>query len=68
MRDHFHVGDQVMFYHSGDPKHMASLSAGQVKEPGIAAVCVVSKVDPSASQRVAYASHTYAALHSGGFS
>lgn len=43
LRDHFRVGDQVLFYHSGDPKHMSSLSGGQIKEPGIAAVCVVSK-------------------------
>ena len=44
LRDHFRVGDKVLFYHSGDPKHMSALSAGKIKEPGIAAVCVVIKV------------------------
>ena len=44
LRDHFRVGDHVLFYHSGDPKHMSCMSGGSIKEPGIAAVCVVSKV------------------------
>ena len=44
LRDHFRVGDLVLFYHSGDPKHMSLMSGGSIKEPGIAAVCVVSKV------------------------
>jgi len=44
LRDHFRVGDKVLFYHSGDPKHMSALSAGKIKEPGIAAVCALVKV------------------------
>jgi hypothetical protein len=44
LRDHFRVGDKVLFYHSGDPKHMSALSAGKINAPGIAAVCVLIKV------------------------